>query len=165
MHRHAETCVLAYTPEQMFDLVSDIEKYRDFLPWVTGARVIERKEGALTADLMIGYGPLQEQFTSQVMLERPKRIDVVGVKGPFRHLENHWTFEPATKDGKAACAVGFAIEFAFKSFLLQAMMGALFSRSVDHMVEAFERRAAEVYAKSAQKRTQDTAGARRAQTR
>lgn len=162
MHRHAETRVLGYTPEQMFDLVSDIEKYSDFLPWVTGARITERKDRALTADLMIGYGPLQERFTSRVMLERPKRIDVVGVKGPFRHLENHWTFEPATKDGKAACAVGFAIDFAFKSFLLQAMMGALFSRSVDHMVEAFERRAAEVYAKPTKKRTQGAPGTRTA---
>ncbi len=162
MHRHAETRVLPYTPDQMFGLVSDIEKYCDFLPWVTGARITERKEGELTADLVIGYGPLHERFTSKVMLERPRRIDVVGVVGPFKHLENHWTFEPAKKDGKAACAVSFSIDFAFKSFLLQAMMGALFSRSVDHMVEAFERRAAEVYAKPVRKRAQGSPGTRTA---
>ena len=145
MHRHAETRVLPYTPEQMFDLVADIERYRDFLPWVTGAHITERRDDHLLADLVIGFGPLHERFTSKVVLDRPKRIEVVGVKGPFHHLRNQWTFEPATKDGKAACAVGFSIDFAFKSFLLQTMMGALFSRSVDHMVEAFEARAAEVY--------------------
>jgi coenzyme Q-binding protein COQ10 len=145
MHRHAETRVLPYTPEQMFDLVADIERYNEFLPWVTGAHITERKDGQLLADLVIGFGPMHERFTSKVVLDRPKRIEVVGVKGPFHHLNNQWTFEPAMKDGTAACAVGFSIDFAFKSFVLQAMMGALFGRSVDHMVEAFEGRAADLH--------------------
>ena len=118
-----------------------------FLPWVTGAHITERKADHLLADLVIGFGPMHERFTSKVMLDRPKCIDVVGIKGPFHHLDNHWTFAPATKDGVTACAVGFSIDFAFKSFLLQTMMGALFGRAVDHMVEVFESRAADVYGK------------------
>ena len=155
MHRHAETRVLPYTPEQMFDLVADIEKYCEFLPWVTGAQITERNDDALVADLVIGYGPLHERFTSRVSLDRPHRIEVVGIKGPFKHLENHWTFEPAKADGKRACSVTFSIDFAFKSFLLQAMMGGLFGRSVDHMVGSFEKRAAETYGKPAKGRAQN----------
>ena len=119
MHHHKETRLLPYTPTQMFDLVADIDKYCDFLPWCTSAKVVERKDGELTADLVIGYGPLHETYTSRVILERPKRIEVVGVKGPFRYLDNVWEFAKA-KDG---CNVTFSIDFAFKSFLLQTKIG------------------------------------------
>ena len=148
MHHHKETRLLPYTPTQMFDLVADIDKYCDFLPWCTSAKVVERKDGELTADLVIGYGPLHETYTSRVILERPKRIEVVGVKGPFRYLDNVWEFAKA-KDG---CNVTFSIDFAFKSFLLQTMMGAVFHRAVAHMVTAFEDRARTQYA-SAPKRS------------
>ena len=87
MHRHAETRVLSYTQEQMFDLVADIEKYCEFLPWVTDARILERNEDHLLADLVIGYGPLHERFTSKVVLERARRIEAVGVVHRLRRKD------------------------------------------------------------------------------
>ncbi len=142
MHHHKETRVLPYTPQQMFDLVADIEKYPEFLPWCTSAKIVERAEGEVSADVMIGYGPLHETYTSRVTLDRAKRIEVVGIKGPFRYLNNTWEFSRA----KGGCSVVFCIDFAFKSFLLQTMMGAVFHRAVAHMVTAFEDRACRHFA-------------------
>lgn len=144
MHRHSETRILAYSPEQMFDLVADIDTYPVFLPWCADAHVQDRQADGkmLTADLTIGFGPWKEKYTSRVALDRPRRIDVVGIRGPFRHLENRWDFT-ATKDG--GCSVAFAIDFAFRSLLLQAMMSAVFHRAVGRMVESFENRARQAY--------------------
>ncbi len=141
MHHHKESRVLPYTPTQIFDMVADIEKYPDFLPWCTNALIVERKDGEAIADLRIGYGPLHETYTSKVLLERPRKIEVVGIKGPFKFLDNVWEF---SRD-KGGCKVDFTIDFAFKSFLLQTMMGAVFHRAVHHMVASFEARAAELY--------------------
>jgi coenzyme Q-binding protein COQ10 len=125
----------------MFGLVADIEKYPEFLPWCTGAHIVERKESELVADLVIGYGPLHETYTSRVVLERQRKIEVVGIRGPFRFLENSWAFS----GGPKGCKVEFAIDFAFKSFVLKAMMGAVFHRAVHHMVESFEGRARDLF--------------------
>ncbi len=144
MHHHKESRVLRYTPTQVFDMVADIKKYPDFLPWCTSAKIIERKEREAIADLQIGYGPLRETYTSKVLLDRPYRIEVVGIKGPFKFLDNVWEF---SRD-KSGCKVDFAIDFAFKSFLLQTMMGAVFHRAVRHMVASFEARAAALYRES-----------------
>ncbi|HTC18378.1 MAG TPA: type II toxin-antitoxin system RatA family toxin, partial [Stellaceae bacterium] len=76
MPTHAEKRFLPYTPEQVFDLVADIERYPEFLPWCVGARVRERTPGLVVADLLIGYRMVRERFTSRVILDRPRRIDV-----------------------------------------------------------------------------------------
>ena len=141
MPRHTETKLLPYTAEQMFGLVADIDRYPEFLPWCTGARVLRRDGDVLTADLDIGYGPLHERFTSRVTLTHPTRIDVAYQRGPFRRLENHWTFAPAP----GGCAVGFHIDFEFRSFLLRHLIGGVFGRAVDHMVASFEARAAHMF--------------------
>ena len=150
MHHHKESRVLPYTPTQVFDMVADIEKYPDFLPWCTSAKIVERKPGEEIADLQIGYGPLRETYTSKVMLERPRRIEVVGIKGPFKFLDNVWEFSAEKSSGARSprdvgCKVDFTIDFAFKSFFLQTMMGAVFHRAVHHMVASFEARAAALY--------------------
>ena len=93
MPSHRETRFLPYSPEQVFDLVADIERYPEFLPWCRGARVRSRKGNVIVADLMIGFRMIREHYTSKVVLDRPTRIDVeYGHEGPFRKLENHWTF-------------------------------------------------------------------------
>ena len=141
MPAHAQTRVLPFTPEQMFDLVAAIERYPEFLPWCTGARILGRDGNVVTADLVIGYGPLHERYTSRVTLDRPRRIDVGYLHGPFRRLENRWEFLPHA----SGCTVNFRIDFAFRSRLLDAMMGAVFRRSFHRMVQSFEGRAGRVY--------------------
>ena len=141
MPAHTETRDLPYTPEQMFDLVAAIERYPEFLPWCTGARILGREGNVVTADLDIGYGPLHERYTSRVALDRPRAIDVGYLRGPFRRLENRWEFRPRA----GGCSVDFRIDFAFRSRLLDAMMGAVFRRAFTRMVQSFEERAEAVY--------------------
>lgn len=141
MPTHAETKLVAYRPEQLFDLVADVGKYPQFLPWCVAARVRSRTEGELVADLTIGFGPFRENFTSRVVLDRPRQVRVRYENGPFRYLKNQWTFSPDPK----GCRVDFFVDFEFRSRLLQAAIGVVFNEAVRLMVNAFLKRAREVY--------------------
>lgn len=143
MPTHAEKKRLLYTPAEMFDLVADIEKYPEFLPWCVGTRIRSREGSLVVADMIIGYKMFRESFTSRVTLSKPDRIDVEYFDGPFKYLHNHWIFEP---DGKGTC-IDFFVDFEFKSRILQAMIGVVFGEAVRIMVNAFERRAETVYGK------------------
>jgi coenzyme Q-binding protein COQ10 len=138
---HAEERVLPYTPEQLFDLVADVERYPEFLPWCVGARIKEYRPDLIVADLIIGFRMFRERFTSRVSLDPPRHIDVAYAEGPFRYLNNHWTFAPVA----GGCRVGFFVDFEFKSRLLQRLIDVLFSEAVRRMVGAFEKRARDLY--------------------
>ena len=134
MPTHAEQRVLPYTPEQLFALVADIERYPEFLPWCIGARIKERQPNLVVADLIIGFKVFRERFTSRVVLDPPRKIDVTYAEGPFRYLDNHWTFERAPE----GCRIDFFVDFEFKSRLMQKVIEVLFSEAVRRMVGAFE---------------------------
>jgi coenzyme Q-binding protein COQ10 len=142
MPTHAERRRLTYSAEQLFDLVADVERYPEFLPWCLAARVRERKDNTITADLLIGFKMVRERFTSRVVLDRPGRIDVSYAEGPFRYLNNHWTFLPQD-DG--SCVIDFYVDFEFRSRMLQRIIGMLFNEAVRRMVGAFESRARQLY--------------------
>jgi coenzyme Q-binding protein COQ10 len=146
MPTHAEQRVLPYTPEQLFALVADIERYPEFLPWCIGARIKERQPNLVVADLIIGFKVFRERFTSRVVLDPPGKIDVTYAEGPFRYLDNHWTFERAPQ----GCRIGFFVDFEFKSRLMQKVIEVLFSEAVRRMVGAFEKRAQDLYGAPAQ---------------
>ena len=143
MPTHAEKRLLPYTPEQMFDLVAEVERYPDFLPWCMAARVRARKsqDNVVVADLVIGYKIFRERFTSRVELERPRRINVFYSEGPFKYLNNHWIFEP----GEGGCLIDFYVDFEFRSRFLQRAIGIVFNEAVRRMVDAFEKRARQLY--------------------
>jgi coenzyme Q-binding protein COQ10 len=143
MPTHAQRKLLPYTPAQMFELVADIEKYPQFLPWCLACRVKKREGNVIWGDLMVGFKVFRETFTSKVTLNRPGRIDVEYIQGPFRYLNNHWIFDPAD-DGRAT-DVDFFIDFEFHSRLLQTVASGVFNEAVKRMVGAFEARAHEVY--------------------
>ena len=94
MPRHAETRQLPYTPEQMFDLVADVARYGEFLPWVAAVRVREDSPTEMIADLVVGFKGISERFTSQVHKSRPSSIRVDYLEGPLAHLTNEWGFRP-----------------------------------------------------------------------
>ena len=142
MPHHAETRALPYTPEQMFDLVADVGRYQEFLPWVTATRIRQRDERSILADLIVGFGPLRETFTSRVALDRPKAIDVDYVQGPLRRLHNSWRFGAGEAGG---CLIEFTVDFAFRSRTFEAIAGRMFGEAVRKMVAAFEARAAALY--------------------
>ena len=141
MPTHAEQRVLPYTPEQMYALVADIERYPEFLPWCVAARIRERRADFISADLVIGFRMFRERFTSHVKLDRPGRIDVTYAEGPFRYLNNHWSFERVP----GGCRVDFFVDFEFKSRMLQKVIEVLFGEAVRRMVAAFEGRARQLY--------------------
>jgi coenzyme Q-binding protein COQ10 len=136
---HHETRLVPYPAELMYAVVSDVEKYPQFLPWVVALRVLSRRENGLTAEMAVGYGGLRERYTSDVQLDPEARtIDVVEIKGPFKTLENHWRFTPKD-DG---CEVEFSIAFEFNNRLLHGVAGHAFEKVLLKMADAFEARAA-----------------------
>ena len=138
MISHLETRLVPYRCELMYAVVSDVEKYPQFLPWVVGLRVLSRHQTGLTAEMAVGYGALRERYTSDVTLDPVRRrIDVTQTKGPFKTLENHWQFVPQGE----GCEITFSILFEFKNRLLHSVAGARFEKVLLKMADAFEARA------------------------
>jgi len=138
---------VGHTPGQMFALVSDVEKYPEFLPLCEALSVRSRRERdgrtILVADMTVGYKAIRETFTSQVHLKPDElTIDVKYLDGPFRYLTNDWRFEP---DQAGGSVVHFYIDYEFKSRVLGALMGAMFDRAFRMFADAFEKRADVVY--------------------
>jgi coenzyme Q-binding protein COQ10 len=137
-----ETRQLPYTAEQMFDLVADVGRYPEFLPWVVATRVRGRTEQGLEADMLVGFKAIREKFTSRVTLDRPRAVQVHYIDGPLRDLDNDWTFAPLS-DG--ACELTFSVDFTFKNMMFEALAGQYIDRAFRKMVAAFEERAAALY--------------------
>ncbi|MFN4355517.1 type II toxin-antitoxin system RatA family toxin [Parvibaculum sp.] len=143
MPAHEQIRDVPYAADDMFELVAGIDRYPEFLPWCSGARIRRReREGdneVLLADLIVSYKVFREQFTSRVTLERPVcKIDVAYVQGPFKYLHNKWYFEALPLGGTR---IHFFIDFEFRSATLQKMIGAVFSRAFAKMMQAFIDRA------------------------
>ncbi|MBU3079390.1 type II toxin-antitoxin system RatA family toxin [Sphingomonas quercus] len=142
MPRHAETRALPYTPEQMFELVADVSRYGEFLPWVSAVRVRSDSETEMVADLIVGFKALRERFTSRVIKQRPGEIHVDYLDGPLKYLRNDWQFRP---DGKGGTLVDFSVDFAFRSRIFEALAGQVFDLALRRMIGAFEARAQALY--------------------
>ena len=146
MPRHSETRALPYSPEQMFDLVADVARYGEFLPWVAAVRVRSDSPTEMVADLIVGFKALRERFTSRVIKERPRHIHVDYLDGPLKYLSNDWKFRP---DGQGGTLVDFCVDFAFKNRVFEALAGQMFDMALRRMIGAFEERAAVLYASPA----------------
>ncbi|HVM23041.1 MAG TPA: type II toxin-antitoxin system RatA family toxin [Sphingomicrobium sp.] len=142
MPRHSETRHLPYSPEQLFELVADVARYDEFLPWVVAVRVRSSSETETLADLVVGFNAFKERFTSRVVKDRPRKICVDYVEGPLKYLHNEWTFDAAPDGGTN---LHFAVDFAFKSRLFETLAGSMFDRALRRMTNAFEQRAAALY--------------------
>ncbi|MBA3834773.1 MAG: type II toxin-antitoxin system RatA family toxin [Sphingomonas sp.] len=145
MPRHSETRHLPYTPGQLFDMVADIARYDEFLPWVVAVRIRSSSETETVADLVVGFSAFKERFTSRVTKERPEQILVDYIEGPLKFLHNEWRFEAAPDGGTE---VHFSVDFAFRSRLFETLAGQMFDRALRRMTGAFEQRAAELYGNS-----------------
>lgn len=141
MIAHNETRTVGYPAALMYAVVSDVEKYPQFLPWVVALRVLSRRDNGMTAEMAVGYGALRERYTSNVTLDQHKHsIDVVQIDGPFKTLETHWRFTPI----EGGCKVDFSIQFEFKSRLLHTLAGRSFEKVMLKMADAFEARAKDI---------------------
>jgi coenzyme Q-binding protein COQ10 len=151
MPAHSETRTLPYTPQQMYDLVADVGRYPEFLPWTAAARVRSRtpmtgpggEHGELMeADLVISFKVFRERFGSRVELWPNERvINTEYLEGPFRHMQSRWRFEEA----EGGCRVHFSVDFEFKNRLLQSAAGLFFYEAMQRIVRAFEARAKALY--------------------
>lgn len=151
MPKFEATRHVAHSPDEMFALVADVERYPEFLPLCEALSVQSRRERdgktLLVASMSVGYKAIRETFTTQVLLKPQERaIDVKYIDGPFKYLSNVWEFE---EDG-AGCLVRFFIDYEFKSRLLSAVMGSMFDRAFRMFAEAFEKRADAIYGRSAE---------------
>lgn len=147
MPRHAETRHLPYSARQMYDLVADIERYPEFLPWCAAARIRARRQDGgrevVLADLVISFRVFRETFGSRVTLDPAAlTIDTAYIDGPFRHMQSRWSFAEAEGGG---CEVSFHVDFEFRNRVLQGLIGVVFNDAMQRVVRAFERRAAELY--------------------
>jgi coenzyme Q-binding protein COQ10 len=140
-----------HTPEEMFALVADVERYPEFLPLCESLKIRRRAQSGegvetLVAAMSVGYKAIHETFTTRVTLDEPRqRILVEYVEGPFSFLENRWSFKPDS----AGCVIEFYISYEFKSRMLGLLMGAMFDRAFRKFTEAFEARANVVYGQRA----------------
>ena len=148
MPRFSSKRRVPHSAEQMFDLVADVERYPEFVPLCHSLSVrqrTKRPDGTeiVVADMTVSFKLVRESFTSQVTLDRPNlKILVEYLRGPFRSLENRWSFEP---QGEDACDVGFYLAYEFRSRMLAALMGAMFDTAFGRFSAAFEKRADVVY--------------------
>lgn len=147
MPAHHEEQILPYTPQQLFDLVIDIERYPEFLPWCRAARIITREADYFTGELVIAFHHLTESYTSRVVADAPDvegktgTIEVTMIKGPFNHLTNSWKFEPV----EAGTKITFDLDFKFRSRIMEKLIGSLFGKATSKMVQAFTARANQMY--------------------
>ena len=147
MPTHAEKRVMPYSADQMYALIADIESYPEFLPWCSGCRIrarqAEGRQEVIDADLIISFKVFRERFGSRVILKPDdKCIDVAYLDGPFKYLNNNWSFHPISDQ---SCEVDFFVDFEFKSRTLQAIIGMVFNEAMRRIVRAFEDRARTLY--------------------
>jgi coenzyme Q-binding protein COQ10 len=142
MPKHSESRHLPYTPEQLFDLVADVRRYPEFLPWVVAVRIRSDSDTDMVADLAVGFRAIKETFTSKVIKQRPERIEIDYIEGPLKYLHNSWKFAP---DGAGGTNMDFCVDFAFRSRMFEMLAGQMFDRALRKMIGAFDDRAHALY--------------------
>ena len=146
MPRHAETRLLPHTADEMYALVADVERYPEFLPWCSAARLLKVTEAGdhrvMEADLVISFKVFREKFGSLVKLyDADRRVETRYIDGPFRYMHSTWAF----RDVEGGCEVDFSVDFEFRNPVLRAVIGVVFNEAMQRIVRAFENRAAALH--------------------
>jgi coenzyme Q-binding protein COQ10 len=142
MASYTQRQYLKYTPAQLFDLVADVEKYSEFLPWIMTTRVRRRTDKTIWTDLTVGFGFLQKTFATVVALDRPHRISISSRDPMFTRFEQSWTFEPLDQGGTN---IEYHAELECRSILLQTLIGIWFAKRAAAVVTAYIDRARRLY--------------------
>jgi ribosome-associated toxin RatA of RatAB toxin-antitoxin module len=138
------SALVMYTPDQMFDLVNDVLAYPSFLPWCKASRIISKNENVVCASLDIAKSGIQHTFSTRNKLTHSSQIDIKLIDGPFRHLEGHWQFIPI---GDKGCRVQLDMDFELNNSFLSVALGPVFTQISGTLVDAFCKRAQEIYGK------------------
>ncbi|WP_144641415.1 type II toxin-antitoxin system RatA family toxin [Bordetella genomosp. 13] len=142
MHTVQRSVLVPYSAAQMFDLVADVEKYPEFMPWCGGAEVQSRDEHGMQASITISLAGLKQRFTTRNTHDYPNRINLELVDGPFSRLVGNWQFQSLAED---ACKVLFTLEYAFSSRALEMVVGPVFNRIATSFIDSFTKRAQTKY--------------------
>jgi coenzyme Q-binding protein COQ10 len=142
MTTYTERQRLKYTPPQLFDLIVDVERYPEFMPWIVDSRVRQRVDNVMNTELTVGAGPLRKRFSTIAVLDRPHRIDITSRDSMFERFEMHWILQTA---GEGETNVEYRLDFNFSSRVLQTLVTAVFARQATATVAAFKRRAQYLY--------------------
>lgn len=140
----SKNALVPYSATEMFDLVNDIESYDRFLPWCRSSEVLSQSEDEIRATIEIAHGSLHKAFTTRNRLQKNKMVEMRLEQGPFKHLEGFWRFDML---GERACKVSLDLDFEFSNKLVGMAMGPIFSQIANSLVDAFSKRAVEVYGK------------------
>ena len=135
--------LVMYTPEQMYDLVNDIEAYPSFLPWCRSSKILSQSDDEMSASLDLAKGGLHHQFSTRNKLVPGKSIDISLIEGPFQHLEGHWKF--VMIGDNQGCRMQLDMDFEFSNRLISMALGPIFTQVSGSLVDAFCKRAQEIY--------------------
>ena len=136
------SALLPYTTDEIYALVSDILTYPEFLPWCSGTEILSQEGGELSARIGFSVGGVSQSFTTRNRLQPGKEIAMQLVDGPFSQLEGRWRFEPL---GDAGCKISLLLEYDFSSKMVGLVVGPVFNKIANTLVDAFQKRAVEVY--------------------
>jgi len=145
MAHHHERRELPFSAQQMYELVADVDRYPEFLPWVIGTRIRSNSDTEMLADMIVGFRNLRETFSSRVQKTPGERIEVDYLDGPLKELNNIWIFEEAPTGG---CIVDFTVDFTFRNRVFQTIAGQFFDKALRKMTDAFIVRAEALYGSS-----------------
>jgi ribosome-associated toxin RatA of RatAB toxin-antitoxin module len=142
MHKVQRSVLVPYSAAQMFELVADVDKYPEFMPWCGGTEIHSRDEHGMEASVIISFAGLRQKFTTRNIHEYPHRIQLQLVDGPFSMLVGNWEFQALAED---ACKVLFTLEYAFSNRALEMVVGPVFNRIATSFIDSFTKRAQAIY--------------------
>ena len=140
-----KSVLIWYSPLEMYDLVTDVQRYPEFLPWCDGTRIVEEHGGDVTAEVSILFGVVRQTFTTRNVNTQGSRVDMELLDGPFSHLDGQWNFKPLGDGTQRACRVELAVNYRLNSSTLSTLAGPAFDKIATELVEAFVKRAEQVY--------------------
>ncbi|MFD0667375.1 type II toxin-antitoxin system RatA family toxin [Ramlibacter sp. MAHUQ-53] len=140
-----KSVLIWFSAEEMFALVTDVDAYPKFLPWCDRASVLARDAHGMDAEVGIAFSGIHQKFVTRNEHVPGRKVDMRLVEGPFSRLEGHWSFTPVGQPGDRACRVELTLDYAFRSSTLAALVGPVFDRIAGSLVDAFVKRAEQVY--------------------
>jgi len=138
----SKSALVPFSAAQMYKLVDDFESYPQFLPWCRSSRVISRLENEICGELEVSRAGIRQTFSTRNKLVENERVDIELIEGPFRKLQGGWKFTALRED---ACKIELVLDFEFSGRLINSAFGKVFSQIANTMVDAFCKRAEEVY--------------------
>ncbi|HQX59919.1 MAG: type II toxin-antitoxin system RatA family toxin [Rhodoferax sp.] len=141
----SKSVLIWYHPEEMYALVTDVASYPQFLPWCDHARVLDEDDAGMTAEVGIAFAGVRQTFTTRNTHTASQAVDMQLVKGPFSTLDGHWRFVPLGDGSERACRVELNLNYGFDNATLGKLVGPVFDRIAGSLVDAFVKRAGQVY--------------------